>query len=276
MSPARHDGRVSEPASSPASRTAKRDGRARMTGKERREQLLDIGRSLFAEKGFDAHVRRGDRAQRRRVQASRLRALRRQGRPVRRRGRPRDEQAARRPSRGPDQHGQPAPAARAGRLGAARLRRGSPATASASWSATRRSAQATGSFASLISDIATPGRAHPGRRVQGARLRPEARPDVRPDARRHGRAHRAVVAGRAQARARPRSRRTWSTSPGTGSPDSKAHRPSAHAPNSPAVSEGTVRVPTRATSDTRVLAGASGPRRRFGGTGSTVPKLSCG
>ncbi|MGH8893598.1 MAG: TetR/AcrR family transcriptional regulator, partial [Actinomycetes bacterium] len=33
---------------------AKRDGRARMTGKERREQLLDIGRSLFAAKGFDA------------------------------------------------------------------------------------------------------------------------------------------------------------------------------------------------------------------------------
>ena len=26
----------------------------RMTGKQRREQLLDIGRSLFAEKGFDA------------------------------------------------------------------------------------------------------------------------------------------------------------------------------------------------------------------------------
>jgi AcrR family transcriptional regulator len=33
---------------------AKRDGRARMTGKERREQLLDVGRSLFAQKGFDA------------------------------------------------------------------------------------------------------------------------------------------------------------------------------------------------------------------------------
>ena len=29
-------------------------GRARMTGKERREQLLDVGRSLFAQKGFDA------------------------------------------------------------------------------------------------------------------------------------------------------------------------------------------------------------------------------
>ena len=33
---------------------ASRDGRARMTGKERREQLLDIGRGLFAQKGFDA------------------------------------------------------------------------------------------------------------------------------------------------------------------------------------------------------------------------------
>jgi len=54
MSPARHDGRVSDPATNHASRTAKRDGRTRMTGKERREQLLDIGRSLFAQKGFDA------------------------------------------------------------------------------------------------------------------------------------------------------------------------------------------------------------------------------
>ena len=38
----------------PEQAKARRDGRARMTGKERREQLLDIGRSLFAEKGFDA------------------------------------------------------------------------------------------------------------------------------------------------------------------------------------------------------------------------------
>jgi AcrR family transcriptional regulator len=30
------------------------NGRVRMTGKERREQLLDVGRSLFATKGFDA------------------------------------------------------------------------------------------------------------------------------------------------------------------------------------------------------------------------------
>jgi AcrR family transcriptional regulator len=42
--------------SAPATPAAKgrRDGRARMTGKERREQLLDVGRSLFAQKGFDA------------------------------------------------------------------------------------------------------------------------------------------------------------------------------------------------------------------------------
>jgi AcrR family transcriptional regulator len=38
----------------PEQAKGRRDGRARMTGKERREQLLDIGRSLFAEKGFDA------------------------------------------------------------------------------------------------------------------------------------------------------------------------------------------------------------------------------
>ena len=41
------------PADTPQTK-AKRDGRARMTGKERREQLLDVGRSLFAQKGFDA------------------------------------------------------------------------------------------------------------------------------------------------------------------------------------------------------------------------------
>ena len=54
MSPARHDGRVSDSASIPSSRTPKRDGRLRMTGQERREQLLDVGRSLFAQRGFDA------------------------------------------------------------------------------------------------------------------------------------------------------------------------------------------------------------------------------
>jgi AcrR family transcriptional regulator len=59
----RHDGRVSRSgktvtasteSTSAVERSAKREGRLRMTGKERREQLLDIGRSLFAQKGFDA------------------------------------------------------------------------------------------------------------------------------------------------------------------------------------------------------------------------------
>jgi len=34
--------------------TVRNTARVRMTGKERREQLLDIGRSLFAERGFEA------------------------------------------------------------------------------------------------------------------------------------------------------------------------------------------------------------------------------
>ena len=46
----RHDGRVSEA----ADKATKREARIRMTGKERREQLLDVGRSLFAQRGFDA------------------------------------------------------------------------------------------------------------------------------------------------------------------------------------------------------------------------------
>jgi AcrR family transcriptional regulator len=59
----RHDGQVTHsgknavPTADPttaAARSAKRDGRLRMTGKQRREQLLDIGRPLFARKGFDA------------------------------------------------------------------------------------------------------------------------------------------------------------------------------------------------------------------------------
>ncbi len=42
------------PAQPPQQPKGKRDVRSRMTGKERREQLLDVGRSLFAAKGFDA------------------------------------------------------------------------------------------------------------------------------------------------------------------------------------------------------------------------------
>ena len=43
-----------DPAAEALQTKVKRDVRARMTGKERREQLLDVGRSLFAQKGFDA------------------------------------------------------------------------------------------------------------------------------------------------------------------------------------------------------------------------------
>lgn len=42
---ARHDGRMAT--------SSKRTPRARMTGSQRREQLLDVSRTLFAEKGFD-------------------------------------------------------------------------------------------------------------------------------------------------------------------------------------------------------------------------------
>jgi AcrR family transcriptional regulator len=45
---------AAEPAQTGDRGKGRRDGKARMTGKERREQLLDIGRSLFAQKGFDA------------------------------------------------------------------------------------------------------------------------------------------------------------------------------------------------------------------------------
>ncbi len=43
-----HDGGMDSPTS------ARRPTRSRMTGPQRREQLLDVGRSLFAEKGYDA------------------------------------------------------------------------------------------------------------------------------------------------------------------------------------------------------------------------------
>jgi AcrR family transcriptional regulator len=43
------------PVTDPGQRTqTRRNSRMRMTGKERREQLVDIGRALFAERGFDA------------------------------------------------------------------------------------------------------------------------------------------------------------------------------------------------------------------------------
>src|SRR3954452_22311245 len=57
MAPARQNGRGtggSDKGASGSSAVPRATRAARMTGKERREQLLDVGRSLFAEKGFDA------------------------------------------------------------------------------------------------------------------------------------------------------------------------------------------------------------------------------
>ena len=45
----RHNGRVSDPSTDKPSRAA----RSRMTGRERREQLIGIGRKHFADKGFE-------------------------------------------------------------------------------------------------------------------------------------------------------------------------------------------------------------------------------
>jgi AcrR family transcriptional regulator len=44
---------ASTPATGRSKRPARPGARARMTGKQRREQLLDIGRTLFAERGFE-------------------------------------------------------------------------------------------------------------------------------------------------------------------------------------------------------------------------------
>src|ERR1700754_2437026 len=48
----RHDGWVIDPSTAKNERR-RRPRRARMTGAERREQLLEIGRTLFAAKGFE-------------------------------------------------------------------------------------------------------------------------------------------------------------------------------------------------------------------------------
>ncbi|MFC5764099.1 TetR/AcrR family transcriptional regulator [Actinacidiphila bryophytorum] len=47
------DDRATTTSAHSAGSTARRTRRVRMTGKERREQLLDIGRTLFAERGYE-------------------------------------------------------------------------------------------------------------------------------------------------------------------------------------------------------------------------------
>ena len=74
--------------------------RARMTGTQRRAQLLDVVAHAVRREGLRRHERRGDRRPRRGVQARRLRALRRQGGHLRGRRRPRDPGPDRRPHGG--------------------------------------------------------------------------------------------------------------------------------------------------------------------------------
>ena len=49
MDPGGHNGRVTVPTTAKPSKTS----RARMTGRERREQLIGVGRKHFADKGFE-------------------------------------------------------------------------------------------------------------------------------------------------------------------------------------------------------------------------------
>ena len=89
---------VTKPAGK-AAPTPPTTSRGRMSGAERRDQLIDVGRKLFAEKGFDGTSVEEIASKAGRLQAGRLRALRRQGGPLRRRRRPRDAAAARRGDR---------------------------------------------------------------------------------------------------------------------------------------------------------------------------------
>ena len=159
----------------------------------------------------------------------------------------------------------PARAARAGRARAARLRRGVTPTGSASWSATRRSAQSTGV-------VRQPDQRHRVSQVEHILVAefkergfdPKLRADVRPDAGRHGRAHRPVVARR---RASPTKAEVaahlvnlaWN---GLSGLEAKPEL------------RDTIRGPLAGSAEPAARAGTHCPgerRRRSGGTGSTVP-----
>ena len=190
-----------------------------MTGKERREQLLDVGRSLFAQKGFDATSVEEIAAK---ADVSKPVVYEHFGgkeglyavvvdREI--------ECPARRHHRRPGQQRPPARPARAGRLRAARLRR----------DLQRRLPDPRPRLPRRAVDRLLrrpdqrrrqPGRAHLGQQFKRARLRPQARRRCTP--RCSSAWSRSPASGgstRASPR-RPRSPRTWSTSRGTGCPAS--------------------------------------------------------
>ena len=171
--------------------------RVRMTGAERREQLLDIGRTLFAERGFEGtsveeiaakagvskpvvYEHFGGKEGLYAVVVDReMRQLLDMVTGALTGGHPREllEQAAFALLDYIEHYTD----------GFRILVRDSPV------------AQSTGTFASLISDIATQVEDILGLEFKNPRLRPEARAAVRPGPGRHGRADRPVVAGRPQA-----------------------------------------------------------------------------
>ena len=176
--------------------------RARMTGPERREQLIAVGRKLFADKGFEATT--VEEVARRPTSPSRsstsTSAARRACTPSSSTARSRPcSSGIRRRSRSR----QPRGPARAGRAGAARLHRerhrrlphprpGLPAPDSRRARSRACSATSRRQVEHMLA-----------RRVQARAARPQVGADPRPDARRHGGADRPVVAGPPQVQEGP-------------------------------------------------------------------------
>ena len=169
--------------------------RVRMTGAQRRQQLLDVGRELFGQKGYEATSIEEVAA---RADVSKPVVYEHFG------GKEglyavvvdREMQLAARPVHLGAVRPRPPPrAAGAGRAGAARLHRGGHRRLPGAHPGRARSPAASGTFSSLIGEVARKVEHILGRPVRRARLRPPARRALQPGAGRHGGAGRPVVAG---------------------------------------------------------------------------------
>ena len=196
---------------------SKRTTRSRMTGTQRRAQLLDVSRRLFAEKGFDGTSVEEIAA---RAEVSKPVVYEHFG------GKEgvyavvvdREIQALTGALTGALEGGghpkvlvERTALALLGYIEASEdgfriLVRDSPV------------AQATGTFSSLIGDVATQVEHLLADQFKKQGQDPQDGADLRADARRHGRAHRVSGGSTRAAPARTTSRRTWSTSRGTACP----------------------------------------------------------
>ena len=146
-----------------------------MTGAERREQLIEIARGAVRRAGVRRHLVEEIAARAGRVQTGRLRALRRQGRPLRRRRRPRGAAPARQHARRHSSRRHPRVLLERAAFAlldyieqlAGRLPHPGPRLAD-------RLGE-SGSFVSIIGDIATRVEHILGDEFETPRLRPEAR-----------------------------------------------------------------------------------------------------